>query len=88
MHLGIGFLQILVDFGNHVGKQNRTQIDQKRYRKNDGKKKGSKMANKTLQEPTRVRDQGPRAQGEGVGGEVNLSPEGCCCYYLIITTYY
>ena len=34
------------------------------------------MANKTLQEPTTPRPPWARAQGEGVGGEVNLSPEG------------
>ena len=48
---------ILVDFGCQVGVQNQPKIDQKWHRKNDGKKKGSKMAKKTIQEPTVPSDQ-------------------------------
>ena len=39
--LGIDFASILVDFGGQVGSKNRSKIDPKRYRKNDGKKKAS-----------------------------------------------
>ena len=68
MHLGIGVLPILVDLGNHVGRQNRTKIDQKRYRKNDWKKKGSKIANKMLLEPTTpIYRGGPGPERGGMG---------------------
>ena len=39
--------QMLLDFGSQVGKENGAKIDPKRHRKNDGKKKGSKMAKKS-----------------------------------------
>ena len=50
--LGIDFSSILADFGRPVGTENRTKIDQKRHRKNDGKKRGAKMAKKSQQEAT------------------------------------
>ena len=62
MHLGIDFVAIFVDFWYQdfvaifvdfwyqVGVENLSKIDQKRHLKNDWKKKGSKMDNKTLQE--------------------------------------
>ena len=68
MHLGIVFLPILVDFGSHDGRQHRTHIDQKRYRKNDRKKKGSKRANETLLEPTTPRATSPLGPGRGGRG--------------------
>ena len=46
MHLDIACSSILTDFGNQVGRKNRAKIDQKWHRKNDGKKKGSKIAKK------------------------------------------
>ena len=55
MHLGIDFWAILVDFGCQVGVQNPPKIDQKWHRKNDWKKEGNKMANKTLKRPTALR---------------------------------
>ena len=44
MRLGISFLKILVDFGTQVGTENPPKIYPKRDRKNDVKKKSSKMA--------------------------------------------
>ena len=41
------------------------------------------MANKTLQEPTRVLSWGGQAQGEGVRGEVNPSSRGA--YEVLFT---
>ena len=64
MHLGIDFGAMLVDFWSQVGRQKPPKVHPKRHRKNDAKKKGTKMAQKTLQEPTRVRGRGGRTQGE------------------------
>ena len=48
MCLGTDFDWILDDLGSQVGGQNRAKIDQKWHRKNDEKKKGNKMAKKSL----------------------------------------
>jgi len=48
MYFGINFGAMLVDFGSQVGAENRAQIDPKRHRKNDGKKKGTRIAKKPL----------------------------------------
>ena len=53
-HLGIGFYWILGGFLEPSWEAKSLKIDPKRHRKNDEKKKVNKMANKTLQEPTRV----------------------------------
>ena len=76
MHLGIDFLAILVDFGYQVGVKNRSKIDQKWHRKNDWKKKGSKMADKTLQEPTTPRARGGPGPGRGGRGRGKPLPRG------------
>ena len=63
-HLGIDFSSILVDFGSQVGRQNRAKIDQKWHRKNDGKKKGSKIAKKSQKvRATLCGTWGPRPRG-------------------------
>ena len=54
--LGIDFLAILLDFGSQVARQNGAKIDPKMHRKNDGKKKGTKMAKKSLHERVKHRD--------------------------------
>ena len=64
-HLGIDFSWILMDFGSQVGKQNGAKIDPKRQRKNDAKKKGTKMTNKTLHEPTTPIEEGSKVLGRG-----------------------
>ena len=46
-HLGIDFSWILMDFGSQVGKQNGAKIDPKRRRKNNRKKKGTRMHRKS-----------------------------------------
>ena len=43
---------ILMYFGSQVGMENQLKIDPKRHRKNDAKKKATKMANKTVKSPT------------------------------------
>ena len=80
-HLGFDFSSILADFGRQVGTENRAKIDQKRHRKNDGKKRGAKMAKKSQQEaPTTLdtRGPGPRGGGRGRGKPLprGLKPEG------------
>ena len=63
-HLGIDFSSILVDFGSQVGRQNGAKIDQKWHRKNDGKKKGSKIAKKSQKVLTATSGtRGPRPRG-------------------------
>ena len=63
-HLGIDFSSILVDFGRQVGRQNRAKIDAKRHRKNDGKKKGSRIAKKLEKMPATPCDRrGPGSRG-------------------------
>ena len=63
-HLGIVFSWILMDFGSQVGRQNEAKIDPKRHRKNDAKKIGTKMANKTVLGPTTpIGGGGPRSRG-------------------------
>ena len=47
MHLGFDFLAILVHFGYQVGMENGAKIEPKKHRKNDAKKKGTKMGNKS-----------------------------------------
>ena len=47
MLLDIDLWTILINFGNQVGMENQLKFDPKRRRKNDAKKKGTKMANKT-----------------------------------------
>ena len=49
VHLGIDFWWILIDFRSQVGVENRPNIDAKRCRKSDEKKKGNKMIEKSLQ---------------------------------------
>ena len=46
--LGIDFLPMLVDSGSQVGGENGAKIDPKRHRKNDAKKKASKMGEKSI----------------------------------------
>ena len=55
--------------------QNRSKIDPKRHRKSDEKKKFTKMAKKSLQDP--ADDSGTTWPGsrKGVGGRVNPSPK-------------
>ena len=68
-HLGIDFSSILVDFGRQVGRQNRAKIDQKLHRKNDGKKKGSKIVKKGVKSASDpLRHHGSEAPGRGVRG--------------------
>ena len=55
------FFLILVVFGRQVGIENGAKIDPKRHRKNDEKKKGTKMAKKSQQVP--ATPQGPRGPG-------------------------
>ena len=74
-HLGIDFYLILVVFGRQVGIENGAKIDPKRHRKNDEKKKGTKMAKKSLQDPARRRGGAGQDAGKGVGGRVNPSPK-------------
>ena len=63
-HLGIDFSSILVDFGRQLGKEKRAKIDQEWHRKNDGKKKGSKIAKKAQKvRATRCGTTGPRSRG-------------------------
>ena len=65
-HLGIDFRSILVDFGKQVGVENRPKIDPKRHRKSDEKKKVTKMAKKSFEDPaTRF---GSSWLGSGKGG--------------------
>ena len=76
MHLGIDFWRILVDLGCQVGRQNQPIIHPKRHRKNNAKKKGTKMANNTLHEPTPpIEGGGPEPWGGGRGREKSF-PEG------------
>ena len=63
-HLGIDFRRIVVDFWKQVGRENGAKIDTKRHRKNDGKKKGSKIAkNAQKVRATRCGTTGPRPRG-------------------------
>ena len=63
-HLGIDFSSILVDFGRQVGRQNRSKIDQKWHRKNDGNKKGTMIAKKLEKVPAELSDRGgPGSRG-------------------------
>ena len=66
----------MVDFGKQVGVENRAKIDPKRHRKSDEKKKVTKMAKKSLQDPARRRGGAGQDAGKGVGGRVNPSPKG------------
>ena len=65
--------RFLLDFGGFLepsGEAKSIKIDPKRHRKNDAKKKGNKMARKTIPELTGVRGQGgpdPRRGGRGRG---------------------
>ena len=45
-HLGKNCSMILLGFGGQVGRQNGAQMDSKRHCKNDGKKKGTRIAKK------------------------------------------
>ena len=65
-----------MDFWKQVGRENGAKIDPKRHRKNDEKKKGTKMAKKSLQDPATRRDPAGQDAGKGVGGRVNPSPKG------------
>ena len=47
MLLDIDLWTILMYLGSQVGMENQLNIDPKRHRKNDAKKQGTKMANKT-----------------------------------------
>ena len=64
-HLGIDFSWILMDFGSQVGKQNGAKIHSKRRRKNNIKKKGSKMHKKSEYDTPRCGD--PTGQGSRGG---------------------
>ena len=74
-HLGIDFSSILVDFGSQVGVENRPKIDPKRHRKSDEKKKATKIAKKSLQDPATYSGRSGPGSGKGVGGRVNPSPK-------------
>ena len=65
-----------MDFGRQVGVENRAKIDPKRHRKSDEKKKVTKMAKKSLQDPAACRGTAGQDAGKGVGGRVNPSPKG------------
>ena len=65
-----------MDFGRQVGRQNGANIDPKRHRKSDEKKKGTKMAKKSQEDPATRRDPAGQDAGKGVGGRVNPSPKG------------
>ena len=61
-HLGSDFSLILVGLGIQVGRQGGAKIDGKRHRKNDGKKKGSRITKKLekmLRGPATGEVQGP-----------------------------
>ena len=45
-----------MDFGGQVGAENRSKIDPKRHRKNDGKKKGTRITKKSKKKLTPPRD--------------------------------
>ena len=63
-HLGIDFSWILMDFGSQVGKQNGAKIDPKRRRKNNRKKKGTRMHRKSQYDtPTLGGTTGPGSRG-------------------------
>ena len=75
-HLGIDFSWILMDFGSQVGKQNGAKIDPKRRRKNNRKKKGTRMHRKSQYDtPTLRETTGPGSRGGGRGRGKPL-PEG------------
>ena len=65
VHLGIDFWWIWIDFRSHVGVENRPNIDAKRCRKGDQKKKGNKMTKKSLQ--VELRRGGSLFQGDRGG---------------------
>lgn len=46
--LGTDFESIFMDFGSQIGAQNRQNVGPRMHRKNDEKKKTSKMANKSV----------------------------------------
>ena len=83
-HLGIHFFLILVGLGGQVGRQNGAKIDAKRHRKNDGKKKGSRIAKKLEKVPGEG-NKGLLEGEEGVVGSTGspnrLSPEGWRDYH-------
>ena len=64
-----------MDFGRQVGLENRAKIDPKRHRKSDEKKKVTKMAKKSLQDPAARFGTSQPGSGKGVGGRVNPSPK-------------
>ena len=65
-----------MDFGCQLGRENRANIDQKRYRKNDEKKKGAKMAKTSQQEALTTLAPPPPGPWEGVGGGDKSPPRG------------
>ena len=46
--LGTDFESIFMDFGSQIGAQNRQNVGPRMHRKNDEKKKTSKMAKKSV----------------------------------------
>ena len=63
-HPGFHFFSILVIFGVQVGRENGARIDPKRHRKNEAKKKGTKMAKMSQQEAaTILATRGPGCRG-------------------------
>ena len=71
MHLGIGFCTILVYSGYPNWEAKSTTNPSKQASNNDAKKKGTKMANETLHEPTTPIDGGgPGSRGEGLLGRM------------------
>ena len=75
-HLGSGFSWILTVFGHQVGKQNGAKIHSKRRRKNNRKKKGTRMHKKSQYDrhaPGDPTDPGSRGGGRRRGKPL---PEG------------
>ena len=64
-----------MDFGRQVGVENRVKIDPKRHRKSDEKKKATKIAKQSLQDPAKDSRTPWPGSGKGVGGRVNPSPK-------------
>ena len=67
----------MLDFGGFrepSWEENGAKIDPKRHQKNDAKKKGTKMVNKTLQEPTALRDRGGPGPGRGPPFKAGQTP--------------
>ena len=73
VHLGIDFWWILIDFRSQVGVENRPNIDAKRCRKSDEKKKGNKMTKKSLQGAA-AHNEGPQRKQKPIPGAPRAAP--------------